>query len=726
MAEPTSAYLILGVDRAASDEDIRAAFKRLAVKWHPDKGGDPSKFAQLREAYDTLADVDRRAAHDREFRLHGGDAAGLRDAGTAAQSGSEMDMVRRFREGEFAGHDPTLLQANSGAAEPTNLGFGGSGIMGEIERLRAMHRNPVDDTAHNKLVRGSEAGVNSGSPGVYDVHLPSLVTEAVTFAGHGVPDKVSTVEGQHTLPRVLHYGQVLVKMIAAPLTEEELRVLEPSSWADVGGVDPDYGKSGPLRRAGNDGVGIVIAVAKNESGWNTSTKERPAWAVEHLEVKDWVVIKPLVRIATPGAATAAPVAPLGSWVGGLNGLWVTDESSLLKVPKECMGLDYLAYHQALATAYRLLEDYGILRLGDCIIQNAADSAVGVAVIQLCRMLKLSCINVLEDTPRFDDAAERLRETWGASVVLKDDALLPGHVDEVLKQWQGVYRPRLALDGVGAEAGERLALCVAERSPLVTYAVRGGCGLFAKGGEVVAPEASNGSSRGKVARLPQLTPVLVCEGQISVHTFNLGSWVKRNGGVAYVKTLTDLAKLVNSNKLKLELHVLDCSAGLAPKLAALHECMRVARGEGHVGEEGGEFCARPQLVLQLGSVARADELYFEVADAIKRLKENILKDAPLKRVLEVEPTGCTLASFLAELNLQQYLAPLEESGLGLISGLLALGIDEEVGSGWNDDKLRPALGKAGVKKVGHREDLLRALRKHWIASNSASQSQTDDL
>ena len=124
MAEPTSAYLTLGVDRAASDEDIRAAFKRLAVKWHPDKGGDPSKFAQLREAYDTLADVDRRAAHDREFRLHGGDAAGLRDAGTAAQSGSEMDMVRRFREGEFAGHDPTLLQANSGAAGPTNLGFG--------------------------------------------------------------------------------------------------------------------------------------------------------------------------------------------------------------------------------------------------------------------------------------------------------------------------------------------------------------------------------------------------------------------------------------------------------------------------------------------------------------------------------------------------------------------------------------------------------------------------
>jgi NADPH:quinone reductase-like Zn-dependent oxidoreductase len=170
-----------------------------------------------------------------------------------------------------------------------------------------------------------------------------------------------------------------------------------------------------------------------------SDRQLPVWAGEHLEVKDWVVVKPCASKQTQ---------PLGTWVGGSNGLWVAPESALLKVPRESMGLDYLAHHQALATAYRLLEDFGTLRLGDCIIQNAAESPVGVAVIQLCRMLRLSCINVLEDTDRFDEAAERLRKQWGATVVLRDREQLSTEIEEqILPKWSGIFRPRLALDGV---------------------------------------------------------------------------------------------------------------------------------------------------------------------------------------------------------------------------------------------------------------------------------------
>ena len=57
--------------------------------------------------------------------------------------------------------------------------------------------------------------------------------------------------------------------------------------------------------------------------------ERPAWLTEHLEVKDWVVIKPGAAHATaPGAL------PVGSWVGGDKGLLHIAEDSLLKVPRE--------------------------------------------------------------------------------------------------------------------------------------------------------------------------------------------------------------------------------------------------------------------------------------------------------------------------------------------------------------------------------------------------------
>eukprot|EP01047_Picozoa_sp_COSAG01_P063834 COSAG01_NODE_8344_length_2822_cov_3.161219_4_plen_75_part_00 len=48
-----------------------------------------------------------------------------------------------------------------------------------------------------------------------------------------------------------------------------------------------------------------------------------------------------------------------------------------------MGLDYLAHHRALATAYRLLEDFGVLRLGDCVIQNAPETAVSQLIPSLC-------------------------------------------------------------------------------------------------------------------------------------------------------------------------------------------------------------------------------------------------------------------------------------------------------------------------------------------------------
>jgi molecular chaperone DnaJ len=62
-------YEVLDVERNASEEEVKRAYRRLAVKFHPDKNPDDphaeEKFKELGEAYDVLMDSDKRAAYDR-------------------------------------------------------------------------------------------------------------------------------------------------------------------------------------------------------------------------------------------------------------------------------------------------------------------------------------------------------------------------------------------------------------------------------------------------------------------------------------------------------------------------------------------------------------------------------------------------------------------------------------------------------------------------------------
>src|SRR5438094_258683 len=60
-------YKILGVERSASDEDIKKAYRKLARKYHPDVSKEPNakeQFQEVSEAYETLRDKEKRAAFD--------------------------------------------------------------------------------------------------------------------------------------------------------------------------------------------------------------------------------------------------------------------------------------------------------------------------------------------------------------------------------------------------------------------------------------------------------------------------------------------------------------------------------------------------------------------------------------------------------------------------------------------------------------------------------------
>ena len=58
-------YEVLGVAKSASDDDIKRAFRKLAVKYHPDKaGGSEEKFKEINEAYEVLKDKQKRQRYD--------------------------------------------------------------------------------------------------------------------------------------------------------------------------------------------------------------------------------------------------------------------------------------------------------------------------------------------------------------------------------------------------------------------------------------------------------------------------------------------------------------------------------------------------------------------------------------------------------------------------------------------------------------------------------------
>jgi len=58
-------YELLGVAKTATMDEIKKAYRKKAIKMHPDKGGDQAEFQKLQQAYDVLFDKDKREVYDK-------------------------------------------------------------------------------------------------------------------------------------------------------------------------------------------------------------------------------------------------------------------------------------------------------------------------------------------------------------------------------------------------------------------------------------------------------------------------------------------------------------------------------------------------------------------------------------------------------------------------------------------------------------------------------------
>ena len=118
-------YATLGVDRKATKDDVKKAFRKLAQKYHPDKGGDEAKFKEITEAYAVLGDEKRRREYDTYGQAFAGGGGGASPFG-----GFDFNNFRGFGRGGSMEFDFGDL------FEGFEDIFGGAGARGARARTR--------------------------------------------------------------------------------------------------------------------------------------------------------------------------------------------------------------------------------------------------------------------------------------------------------------------------------------------------------------------------------------------------------------------------------------------------------------------------------------------------------------------------------------------------------------------------------------------------------------
>ncbi len=236
--------------------------------------------------------------------------------------------------------------------------------------------------------------------------------KAIVYERHGNPAEVLQIQ-THPWPKPAA-DEAVVEMRAAPINP-----------ADINAIEGKYpGRREVPAMPGFEGAGIVVEVGAN------------------------------VSTITKGALVILP-HNIGTWQEAL----AVKASELVAVPPEIEPVHAAMLKINPMTALRLLQDYVDLARGDWLIQNAANSAAGRAVIQIAHELGFKTVNVVRRAELIDELRGE-----GGDVVLVDGEKLR----EEVKSATSSAAIRLGLNSVGGESALRLANCLAFGGTLVSF------------------------------------------------------------------------------------------------------------------------------------------------------------------------------------------------------------------------------------------------------------------
>ncbi|XP_059608091.1 enoyl-[acyl-carrier-protein] reductase, mitochondrial-like [Phlebotomus argentipes] len=188
-------------------------------------------------------------------------------------------------------------------------------------------------------------------------------------------------------------------------------------------------------------------------------------------------IKPLLP-SVPGNECVARVMNIGSGVKNLSvgdlvvpfrsglGTWrsagVFNATDWFPVPHDLGTVEAATLTVNPTTAYRMLKDFADLKPGDTVIQNAANSAVGQIVLQMCRKWGINCIGVVRSRPDIDTLKAALKSLGAKDIFTEEEFATTDIFSDTL------LSPKLALNCVGGESAENLLTHLAHGGTFVTY------------------------------------------------------------------------------------------------------------------------------------------------------------------------------------------------------------------------------------------------------------------
>jgi trans-2-enoyl-CoA reductase len=231
-------------------------------------------------------------------------------------------------------------------------------------------------------------------------HLPEHRALVVEKFGEPVDSVILQTKQHHEiLPRKLESNQILVEHLVSCINPADINLIQ-----GVYGVKPTLPSV-----VGIEGVTRVLAVGSD---------------VRHLRQGD----------------LAFGISTLGYW----QSYSVRDGSSFYKVDGDLDVTTATQLRVNPCTAYRMMKDFCELKRGDSMIQNGANSAVGVYAIQLAKYWGVKTINVIRDRPNKSEIVDELKG-YGADFVVTEEELRDAEVmTPILKQ---IGKPKLFLNCV---------------------------------------------------------------------------------------------------------------------------------------------------------------------------------------------------------------------------------------------------------------------------------------